>query len=92
MKKLERLGHRELFTRVGRERFAPAAAAFLDDPSNGWPVGLRVKSVANTPGVWEMTWSKNNPDGRATFQWITIDGEPAIKWRRVGGHEIFKDA
>jgi len=35
-----------------------------------------------------MTWSFSGPDGRATFEWIEIDGEPAIFWRRVGGHEI----
>ncbi len=40
---------------------------------------------------WEMTWSFAGPDGRATFEWITIDGEQAVRWRRVGGHEILND-
>jgi hypothetical protein len=31
----------------------------------------------------------NRLDGRATFEWIEIDGEPAIHWRRIGGHGIF---
>lgn len=92
MKRVARTGHSDLFIATVLERFGPAASAFVRNPGSGWPAGLRVKSVVNTPGVWEMTWSKNNPDGRATFQWITIDGEPAIKWRRIGGHEIFKDA
>ena len=40
-------------------------------------------------GVWEMTWSFAGPDGRATFEWATSDGEPVVRWRRIGGHEIF---
>jgi hypothetical protein len=36
-----------------------------------------------------MTWSFSGPDGRATFEWTEIEAEPAIRWRRVGGHEIF---
>lgn len=28
------------------------------------------------------------PDGRATFQYVEIAGEQAIRWRRIGGHEI----
>jgi len=34
-----------------------------------------------------MTWQW--PNGRATFEWVEIGGELAIKWHRVGGHEIF---
>ncbi len=36
-----------------------------------------------------MTWSFAGPDGRATFEWVTVHGEPAVRWRRVGGHAIF---
>jgi hypothetical protein len=28
---------------------------------------------------WEMTWSFNGPDGRATFEWIAIDGELGLR-------------
>jgi len=38
-----------------------------------------------------MTWSKSRPDGRATWEWIEIDGERAVRWRRVGGHDVFAD-
>lgn len=55
-----------------------------------WPASLRVKAVRGAPAVWEMTWSFSGPDGRATFDLIEVDGEPAIRWRRVGGHEIFE--
>jgi hypothetical protein len=48
-----------------------------------------VKRVQATTGVWEMTWSFTGPDGRATFEWVEVGGEPAIQWRRIGGHEIF---
>jgi hypothetical protein len=55
-----------------------------------WPKTLRIKDIEGAPGVWEMTWSFSGPDGRATFEYVEVDGELAIRWRRVGGHEIFK--
>lgn len=62
------------------------------DGSFTWPAKLRIKSVEGASGVLEMTWSFSGPDGRATFELVTIDGEMAVRWRRVGGHAIFKDA
>ena len=80
----------ELFRTVVREQFALAADRFVAAPSAGWPAKLRVRRVRGAPGVWEMTWSFSGPDGRATFEWVEVDGKPAIRWRRVGGHEIFR--
>jgi hypothetical protein len=60
------------------------------DPAASWPAALRVKSVEGAPGIWEMTWSFRGPDGRATFEWVQIDQEMAVRWRRIGGHSIFK--
>lgn len=34
--------------------------------------------------VPEMTWSFASPDGRVTFEIVTDDDEPWIRWRRVG--------
>lgn len=63
------------------------------DPS-AWPASLRVKTVRGAAGVWEMTWSFSGPDGRATWEWVVdADGgidQPAIRWRRIGDHRIFK--
>jgi hypothetical protein len=56
-----------------------------------WPARLRIKAVLGATGVWEMTWSFAGPDGRATFQFVSIEGEPGIRWRRIGGHEIFRE-
>lgn len=60
-----------------------------------WPKALRVKDVEGAPGIWEMTWSFSGPDGRATWEWVTeeVEGEavPVVRWRRIGGHSIFKD-
>ena len=56
-----------------------------------WPAHLRVKKVEGAPGTWELTWSFAGPDGRATFEVVEIDGEPAIRWRRVGGHDVFRN-
>jgi hypothetical protein len=80
---------RATFREVVTERFHPACERRRADPTSAWPTSLRVKDVEGAPGVWEMTWSFAGPDGRATFEWIEIDGEPAIRWRRVGGHAIF---
>jgi hypothetical protein len=61
-----------------------------DDLPIRWPPELRVKRVRGTKrAVWEMTRNFQRPSGRATFELIQIDGEPAILWRRIGGHEIF---
>lgn len=79
------------FWQVIRDEFIPAAEWHVSDPGAPWPAGLRVKSVQGAHGVWEMTWSFAGADGRATFEWAQIDCQPAIRWRRVGGHAIFSD-
>lgn len=56
-----------------------------------WPTALRIKSVRDAPGVFEMTWSFSGPDGRTTFEIVDIDHESAIRWRRIGDHEIFDE-
>jgi hypothetical protein len=55
-----------------------------------WPSGLRIRNVEDAAGIWEVTWSFSGPAGRATFEYIQIDGKLALRWRRIGGHEIFK--
>ncbi len=84
-------GELKLFREAVRTTFVSAAERRSRDPSSRWPAKLRVKKVAAATGIWEMTWSFSGPDGRATFEWISIEGEPAIRWRRVGGHEIFRN-
>jgi hypothetical protein len=59
-----------------------------------WPSRLRVKSVEGAPGVFEMTWSFSGPDGRATWEWVTVADASgrhrAVRWRRVGDHKILR--
>lgn len=81
----------ELVRKVVREQFVPAADRIAADPAAKWPTSLRVRNVEGAAGIWEMPWSFSGPDGRATFEWTQIDGERAIRWRRVGGHSIFDD-
>jgi len=81
--------HREEFRQVVRECFNPALDEHLADPAKPWPAKLRIKGVKGAPGIWEMTWSFTDPDGRATWEWISIDGDAAIRWRRVGDHSVF---
>lgn len=80
-----------LFRVAVRQHFVPAAERHVAIPGGPWPKRLRVNAVRGAQGLWEVTWSFSGPDGRATFEWTTVDGEPAIRWRRVGGHEIFSD-
>lgn len=83
--------------RAAVHTFNAACDRFVEikDPSS-WPANLRVKAVANAPGVFEMTWSFAGPDGRATWEWTTVldsDGRPcpAVRWRRLGRHRIFRE-
>ena len=78
------------FRQVARDEFSPACDRHAADPTAAWPARLRVKPLKGAPGVLEMTWSFSGPDGRATFQLVTVRGELRIRWRRVGGHAIFK--
>lgn len=79
------------FRKVVQEKFIAACDAFAADPATPWPASLRVKSVRGTPGVLEMTWSFASPDGRATFELITVEDELRVRWRRVGDHDVFKN-
>lgn len=66
------------------DRIAADAAATV-------PASLRVKAVEGAPGILEMTWSFSGPDGRATFEWISIGRARSVRWRRIGGHAIFRN-
>lgn len=79
------------FRDVVPERLAPACDAYARDPSTPWRGSLRIKSVRGAPGVLEMTWSCAGPDGRATFELITVEGELRCRFRRLGDHGVFED-
>ena len=83
--------HLREFRAVVAERFAPACDAFVAQPRTKWPASLRVKPVVGTRGILEMTWSFTSPDGRATFEFVTVGSELVCGWRRVGGHGVFAD-
>lgn len=82
--------HLSTFRQVVREKFAAACDAHAEAPARPWPSSLRVKAVRGAPGVLEMTWSFASPDGRATFELVTVEGELRCRWRRVGDHSVFK--
>ena len=89
-------GEREKF-RVAARAFNTACDHFVETKdSSSWPGNLRVKAVVKAPGIFEMTWSFSGPDGRATWEWTTVvdtDGRqrPAVRWRRLGTHRIFRE-
>ncbi|HVH62702.1 MAG TPA: hypothetical protein VNA65_03775 [Candidatus Dormibacteraeota bacterium] len=80
----------ELFRKVARESFSPAADRIARDPSAKWPAKLRVRMVQGTRGIFEMTWSFAGSDGRATFELVRVDRELRVRWRRVCGHKVFR--
>ena len=83
--------HAAEFRRVVRGKFVPACDSFIADPARPWPASLRVKSVRGAGRVLEMTWSFASPDGRATFELVTADGELRVRWRRIGDHGVYKE-
>lgn len=82
--------HLQELLEVLKTKFIPACDAYAADPATPWPQSLRVKSVQGTPGVLEMTWSFASPDDRATFEFVTVNDELRLRWRRVGDHAVFK--
>jgi hypothetical protein len=88
--------NRELFRQAAREFSAACDLFMAAKDSTSWPTRLRVKSVVNAVGIFEMTWNFSGPDGRATWEWTrVIDGngqeQPAVRWRRLGDHKIFRN-
>lgn len=79
----------EHFKRCVLEDFAPALEIYVAEAGERLPARLRVEDVKGALGVLEMTWSFSDPDGRATWEWVTIAGETEIRWRRVGSHSSF---
>lgn len=82
--------HRATFRRVLQAKFIPACDALTTDTSAAWPGSLRVKAVQGASGMFEMTSSFAGPDGRATFELVTVDGELRCRWRRIGDHSVFE--
>ncbi len=82
--------HLAEFRKIVGEKFVPACDAHADDPATPWPASLRVKSVRAAVGVLEMTWSFASPDGRTTFELVTVEDEMRVRWRRVGDHDVFR--
>ena len=73
-----------------KKAFRAAVKKFVIDLRRGSFRGsLRVKPMQSNPNIFEMTW--DGQDGRATFDYGAAHqpGEPHIRWRRIGGHEIF---
>ncbi len=86
---------KDLFKAAALE-FAAACDAYVAS-NTSFPGALRVKPVQGATGVFEMTWSLSVPDGRATWQWDSIevndtDGtittRTSVLWRRIGLHAI----
>lgn len=87
-KRLDR-EHRAMFMTV-LPQFNAACEAFASEEGQfRWPARLRVAPMRGAPGVWEMTWSFARPDGRATFEFVTVDDGIAVRWRRIGTHQVF---
>ncbi len=79
-------------SQADQDRFIAAMKQMVRDlrASRPFRPGLRMKAVQGHPGVFEISWA---PDGRATFHFGSPKqpGEAHIVWRRIGGHDIFKN-
>ena len=96
--------HRRLAKAAFRAFVDECNAAERDGREARFPSELRVKKIQGfqpiqatkhrpaITAIWEMTWNFARPDGRATFEWIEIDGARAIGWRRIGGHDVIDPA
>lgn len=86
---------KQLFRDAVRKFNRACDRAMAEGSRPQWPKSLRVKDVEGAPGIWEMTWSFSGPDGRATWEWVSVEDDegrhPAVRWRRIGGHGIFHD-
>lgn len=71
--------------------FNTACENYIKNAGVPWPKRLRVSQLTDFSGIWEMTWSFSGPDGRATFEFVDIDGETGVRWRRIGGHGIYRN-
>lgn len=71
--------------------FLPAVAAHEADPTGFvWPRVLRFERLQSSGGICAVTWSFAGPDGRAIFQFSSLNGEPCLVWRRIGRHDIYR--
>jgi hypothetical protein len=79
-------------TESNQDRFITAMKRMVPDARAGKPfaLDLRVKGVRSHPGILELTWAD---DGHGAFEYGSeqISGEKHIIWRRIGGHDIFKN-
>jgi hypothetical protein len=83
---------REAFMTFIREQFIPAIKGYEENVKNfSWPKNLRYEHLTATKGIFAVTWSFSAPDGRATFEYETFEGELYLVWRRVGRHVIYKN-
>ncbi|MBK5306850.1 MAG: hypothetical protein JJD92_09210 [Frankiaceae bacterium] len=80
--------HKAIF-RERMPEFSRACDAHAAAPGSVWPAALRVSQMKGTKSIWEMTWSFAGPDGRATFEFVTVDGDLVCQWRRVGDHSVY---
>ncbi len=82
----------ERLTDTQRRAFRLAVKKLVIDlrRSGAFRGSLRVKPLQDNPGIFEMTWE--GEDGRATFDYgpEVRPGERHVRWRRIGGHEIFQ--
>ncbi len=83
---------REAFRSFVRDIFLPALKRYEKNPKHfSWPARIRFEHLTGTKGILAVTWSFAGPDGRATFEFETLDGETYLVWRRVGLHAIYKN-
>lgn len=75
------------------QRFRLIVKRFAQDLDRGGALraSLRVKPMVGHPGVWELTWEGENSRATFSFDSEKMPGKRHVIWRRIGGHEIFRE-
>jgi mRNA-degrading endonuclease RelE of RelBE toxin-antitoxin system len=81
----------ERLSKEDQDAFQAAIKRFVAALREGraFDPGLGIRQMTGHPGIYEFHFSKR---GRATFHYKTEERgkEADVMWRRIGGHEIYK--
>lgn len=82
--------HQVQFRSIVADFHSSAEAFVASGGRDSWPKRLRVHPISSAPSIWELTWSFSSPDGHATIEFVTREGEVRVLWRRIGDHSIYR--
>jgi len=82
--------HKKLLIAKMKE-FSRGCDLFVATGKREWPPSVNVQTMSGPGDIWEMSWTRSRPDGRATFCFVMQDSQILVQWRRFGDHGIYDD-